>query len=236
MHESEKWKWSCLVVSDSLRPHGLQPTRLLRPWDFPGKSPAVGAIAFSRMPVYLWLIHADRRQKPIRYCKGIILQLKINFLKIKKKECCGTQNWCCFSFLALAFREDLGAQKSYFQPQKSHLAPESLGWRRACCKSILSPRVEPWDLPWAGDPKMTSAQSKPPACFVSGANRYKHADLVSQSATVIFVEAVSSMWARPQPWVCWLGLTVRGAGLPSGERGEQGDGKYFLLVFTHSCQ
>ena len=27
---------------DSLRPHGLQPTRLLRPWDFPGKSTGVG--------------------------------------------------------------------------------------------------------------------------------------------------------------------------------------------------
>ena len=42
MHESEKWKWSCSVVSDSVRPHGLQPTRLLRPWDFPGKSTGVG--------------------------------------------------------------------------------------------------------------------------------------------------------------------------------------------------
>ena len=30
------------VVSDSSRPHGLQPTRLLRPWDFPGKSTRVG--------------------------------------------------------------------------------------------------------------------------------------------------------------------------------------------------
>ena len=38
MHESEKWKGSCSVVSDSSRPHGLQPTRLLHPWDFPGKS------------------------------------------------------------------------------------------------------------------------------------------------------------------------------------------------------
>ena len=28
-------------MSDSLRPHGLQPTRLLRPWDFPGKSSGV---------------------------------------------------------------------------------------------------------------------------------------------------------------------------------------------------
>jgi len=41
MHESEKWKWSCSVVSDSLRPHGLQPSRLLHPWDFPGKSTGV---------------------------------------------------------------------------------------------------------------------------------------------------------------------------------------------------
>ena len=42
MHESGKWKWSHSVVSDSLRPHGLQPTRLLHLWDFPGKSTRVG--------------------------------------------------------------------------------------------------------------------------------------------------------------------------------------------------
>ena len=42
MRESEKWKWSHLVVSDSLRPHGLQTARLLHPWDFPGKSTGVG--------------------------------------------------------------------------------------------------------------------------------------------------------------------------------------------------
>ena len=29
-------------MSNSQRPHGLQPTRLLRPWDFPGKSTGVG--------------------------------------------------------------------------------------------------------------------------------------------------------------------------------------------------
>ena len=42
MHESEKWKWSHSVVSNCWRPHGLQPARLLRPWDFPGKSTGVG--------------------------------------------------------------------------------------------------------------------------------------------------------------------------------------------------
>ena len=42
MQESEKWKWSRSVVSDSSWPHGLQPTRLLHPWDFPGRSTGVG--------------------------------------------------------------------------------------------------------------------------------------------------------------------------------------------------
>ena len=42
MHETEKWKWSCSVVSDSSWPYGLQPTRLLHPWNFPGKSTGVG--------------------------------------------------------------------------------------------------------------------------------------------------------------------------------------------------
>ena len=42
MHESEKWKGSHSVVSNSLWPHGLQPTQLLRPWDFPSKSTGVG--------------------------------------------------------------------------------------------------------------------------------------------------------------------------------------------------
>ena len=37
-----KWKWSRSVMYDYLRPHGVQPTRLLRPWDFPGKSAGVG--------------------------------------------------------------------------------------------------------------------------------------------------------------------------------------------------
>ena len=37
-----KWTWSRLVMSDSSGPHGLQPTRLLCPWDFLGKITGVG--------------------------------------------------------------------------------------------------------------------------------------------------------------------------------------------------
>ena len=42
---SNAWKWKVKVKSLSCvcsQPHGLQPTRLLRPWDFPGKSTGVG--------------------------------------------------------------------------------------------------------------------------------------------------------------------------------------------------
>ena len=43
---SNAWKWKVKVKLLSrvqlLGPHGLQPTRPLRPWDFPGKSTGVG--------------------------------------------------------------------------------------------------------------------------------------------------------------------------------------------------
>ena len=38
-----KWvKWTHSVMCNSLRPHGLQPTKFLHAWDFPGKSTGVG--------------------------------------------------------------------------------------------------------------------------------------------------------------------------------------------------
>ena len=58
MHESEKWKWSRSVMSDSSRPHGLQPTRLLRSWDFPGKSTGVG---WHCLLLYLYTIMSTPR-------------------------------------------------------------------------------------------------------------------------------------------------------------------------------
>ena len=48
MHESEKWKWSRSVVSDSWRPHGPQPTRLLHPWIFQARVLEQSASAFSK--------------------------------------------------------------------------------------------------------------------------------------------------------------------------------------------
>ena len=41
-------KWSCSVMSNSLQPHGLYPTRLLHPWDFQARVLEWVAISFSR--------------------------------------------------------------------------------------------------------------------------------------------------------------------------------------------
>ena len=47
-YENEKWKWCHSVMSNSLQSHGLWPTKLLNPWNFPSKNTIVVAISFSR--------------------------------------------------------------------------------------------------------------------------------------------------------------------------------------------
>ena len=76
MHESEKWTGSRSVVSDSSQPHGLQPTRLLRPWDFPGKSIGVGC------HFHLRIYHATTSQKKIQIqTEGASKQGKLPVIK-----------------------------------------------------------------------------------------------------------------------------------------------------------
>ena len=68
MHKSEKWKWSLSVMSDSSLPHGLQPTRLLPPWDFPGDSTGVGCHCLLREKWYTWSYLKNRNiDKDIAY-------------------------------------------------------------------------------------------------------------------------------------------------------------------------
>ena len=57
MHESEKWKWSYSVVSNPQRSHGLQPSSLLCPWDFPGKSTGEGCHCLLRK-IELWIVNS----------------------------------------------------------------------------------------------------------------------------------------------------------------------------------
>ena len=55
-------------MSDSLRPHGLQPIRLLRPWDFPGKSTGLGCHCLLRKSSLLLLLLLLSRFSHVRLC------------------------------------------------------------------------------------------------------------------------------------------------------------------------
>ena len=62
-------KWSCSDVSDCLRSHGLEPTRLLHPWDFPGKSTGVGCHFLLQRIFPTWVSNPGlRRCRQTLYC------------------------------------------------------------------------------------------------------------------------------------------------------------------------
>ena len=68
-------------MSNSYRPHGLQPTSLLRPWDFPGKSTRVGCHCLLRpTPGYI-----PKRRKH-------------EFEKIHALQCSSVQLLSCVQF------------------------------------------------------------------------------------------------------------------------------------------
>ena len=56
-------------MSDPQQPHGLQPSRLLRPWDFPGKSTGVGCHCLLRL---CFLTHPNP-SKPARSLSHLVL-------------------------------------------------------------------------------------------------------------------------------------------------------------------
>ena len=72
--------FSCLVVSDSLRPHRLQPTGLLCPWDSPGKNIGVGCHLFLQR-IFL----TQGSNLGLQHCRQILYHLNyrevpINFM------------------------------------------------------------------------------------------------------------------------------------------------------------
>ena len=77
-------EWSRSVVSDSLWPHGLYPTKLLHPWDFPGKSTGVGC-HFLLQRIFLTqgsnpgLLHYTYRQTFFTLWAATDLAKKIDF-------------------------------------------------------------------------------------------------------------------------------------------------------------
>ena len=79
-------------MSDSSRPHGLQSTRFLRPWDFPGKSTGVGChcllLCFSNFLLCKDCILYESLVKPMEFSIGnlsVKLALHFHFLFLNLK-------------------------------------------------------------------------------------------------------------------------------------------------------
>ena len=62
---------SCSVMSYSLHPHGLQPTRFLCPWFFPGKNTAVSC-HFTLQGIFL----TQGLNPGLLHCRQILYQLR----------------------------------------------------------------------------------------------------------------------------------------------------------------
>ena len=96
-------KWSRSVVSDSLQPHGLKPTRLLRPWDFPGKNTGVGC-HFLLQDIFLTqglnpgLPHCRQTLYCLSHQGSLIRPLMWGLIHIKSPI---PKTWLCFSHWTL---------------------------------------------------------------------------------------------------------------------------------------
>ena len=90
-----KWKWSCAVVSNSSQPHGLQPTRLLHPWDFPGKSTEVGCHCLLQ---WMWELDYKESWALKHWCFWSVvlektLESPLDWKGIKPASPKGNQSW-----------------------------------------------------------------------------------------------------------------------------------------------
>ena len=88
---SKRVNVSCSVVPSFLRPHWLQPTRLLCPWDFPGKDTGVGCYFL------LQGIFPTQGSNPgLLHCRQILYQLSYKGSHSKR-----VMEWNCSEVLRL---------------------------------------------------------------------------------------------------------------------------------------
>ena len=114
-----KWKWSRSVVPDPQRLHGLQPSRLLRPWDFPGKNTGVGCHCLLRkylvylVNIFLCIVFLKIYRFPL-YIKSWIgisnfhvwweVGIQLKKISIHRITRCSSTIYCIVSLLTLIFQ------------------------------------------------------------------------------------------------------------------------------------
>ena len=107
--------YACLVIFDPLQPHGLQPTRFLCPWDFPGKDTGVGChfllqgicLTQGSNSSLLHFLHWQVDSLPLS-------NLESPFSSAFSTHCELANCECDFHFLGLLYGEGNGTPLQYF--------------------------------------------------------------------------------------------------------------------------
>ena len=98
-------------MSDSLQPHGLQPARLLCPWNFPGKNTGVGSHSLLQgifltqgsnqgLPHCRWTLPSEPPEKPNAHATGGEITLGYSELQgilYPRVEMLGPRIWACLT-------------------------------------------------------------------------------------------------------------------------------------------
>ena len=140
MHQSGKWKWSRSVVSDSVRPHGLQPSRLLHPWDFPGKSPGVGCHCllryFAEEEAKAQMSESPEHRGRKWWCRYLHLALSLNLRCVfPKPKTLVTRAVGCGAFSILTLTSSL-TKAGAGQPTEVDSGKKEPPWSETSCMML----------------------------------------------------------------------------------------------------
>ena len=128
----------CLVVSNSLWPHRLQPARLLCPWNFPGKDTGVGCHAllqgiFPTQGSNPRLLHWKAGSLPLSHLGSPIRAKTRNKIDWWDEETGATWEGCPGNALRVSERGECGRKKAgeMNKGQSSQVRVEV--WNLFCC-------------------------------------------------------------------------------------------------------
>ena len=138
------------VVSDSVRPHRWQPTRLCHPWDSPGKSTGVGCHSSWNVYYHLKMIRTSLAVHAFTEGSGSILAGKESTCNAGDTgSWVGKIHWRGISYLLQYSWAFLVAQLVKNLPVVQETWVQSLGWKDPLEKGTATHSSIPaWRIPW----------------------------------------------------------------------------------------
>ena len=136
---------SCLVGSDYLRSHGLQPTRLLCPWNSPGKNTGVGSYS-----LFQEIFPTQESNLDLLHCRQILYHLSHQGSPFPAK------------FRVSSCRTFLVAQMVKCLPTMWETRVQSLG-REALWEKEMATHssIVAWKIPWTEEPGRLQSMGSP---------------------------------------------------------------------------